>query len=217
MMDFSILSPEMKLLILFSFVFVFAFVIVFAIQINIKSSKTKTKTKVSDNKQSITGSKNISINGVNGNVSITSADNLENGENDEITTSDVDYNVNILFIDDEPKSKEEFQMIKLLSSYGFSNTHLLNDAIVTAPEVCNARIIFVDITGVGKIAGCKEGTELAVQIKKRYGNSKIVAIYSSTETHNIQVKGLQTLDNIFGKNDDSQIYIDFIEQYAKRN
>lgn len=149
-----------------------------------------------------------------GDVNIHQRDDKYNGQT---KTLDDDYNINILFIDDEEKTADEFQLIKLLASYGYTNTHLVHDSRVVSPEVMSAKLVFVDITGVGKDAGCNDGTELAVQIKKRYGKDKIVAIYSSTETHNIHVKGLNTLDGIFGKNDDFQLYLDFIEQYAKRN
>lgn len=184
------------------------FVIVPVLQIK------KKKTKVEGNSQIVDGKQNISVNGVNGDVTI----NTNSDKSEEVRESGaIDYNVYILFIDDEPDSEEDMKRIKSLSSYGYTNVHLIKDGTVTSPEVVSAQFVFVDITGVGKAAGCNEGTELAVQIKKKYGEQKIVAIYSSTETHNIQVKGLQSLDYIFGKNDDTQVYLDFIEQYAKRN
>lgn len=183
-------------------------VVVLVVQFYIKIHKNKTNIK--GNKQEVSGIGNISINGVQGDVSITNSPEL-NGCSD----SDIDYNTNILFIDDE-QNENDFQLIRLLNSNGFLNTHLVNDATVIQAEVLAAKIIFVDITGVGKKAGCNEGTELAVLIKRRY-NNKAVAIYSSTETHNIQVKGLKELDNIFGKNDDFQLYLDFITEHARRN
>lgn len=174
----------------------------------------RKKDNVKGNSQKVDGKQNISVNGVNGPVTITTS----SSERVETPQSEViDYNTYILFIDDEPTSEDDMSRIKSLRSYGYTNVHLINDGTVTSPEVVRAQFVFVDITGVGKAAGCNEGTELAVQIKKRYGENKIVAIYSSTETHNIQVKGLQSLDYIFGKNDDTQVYLDFIEQYAKQN
>ena len=174
----------------------------------------KKKDNVKGNSQKVDGEQNISVNGVNGNVTInTNSSNRDGTPQSE----EIDYNTYILFIDDEPNSEEDMSRIKSLRSYGYTNVHLINDGTVTSPEVVRAQFVFVDITGVGKAAGCNEGTELAVQIKKRYGKNKIVAIYSSTETHNIQIKGLKSLDCIFGKNDDTQVYLDFIEQYAKRN
>lgn len=205
-METSFFSPELLIgLILISVVLTVCFIPIFNIR--------KNKEIVKGNGQKVDGERNITVSGVKGNVTIsTSVD-----KDGTAQSSTIDYNTYILFIDDEPKSEEEMSRIKSLRSYGFTNVHLVNDCTVTSPEVASAQFVFVDITGVGKAAGCSEGTELAVQIKKRYGEKKIVAIYSSTETHNIQVKGLNTLDYIFGKNDDTQVYLDFIEQYAKRN
>ena len=208
-METSFFSPELiigLIAIVVSISFCFYFIPVFLIK--------KKKDNVKGNSQKVDGEQNISVNGVNGNVTI----NTNSSDKDGTPQSEViDYNTYILFIDDEPNSEEDMSRIKSLRSYGYSNVHLINDGTVTSPEVVRAQFVFVDITGVGKAAGCNEGTELAVQIKKRYGKNKIVAIYSSTETHNIQIKGLKSLDCIFGKNDDTQVYLDFIEQYAKRN
>ena len=195
------------LIVVISISFSFYYVIIPVLKVK------KNKTRVEGNNQ-VEGQQNISVSGVNGDVNI----NTSQGKSSEVQDPEViDYNAYILFIDDEPNSEDDMKRIKSLTSYGYTNVHLINDGTVTSPEVVRAQFVFVDITGVGKAAGCAEGTELAVQIKKRYGASKIVAIYSSTETHNIQVKGLQSLDYIFGKNDDTQVYLDFIEQYAKRN
>ena len=203
-METSILSPE----IILGSIFVLAifFVIIPVFQIN--------KKKVKGSRQNVEGKQNISVNGVNGNVSI----NTNSTKSATIQRSEeINYNTYILFIDDDPRSEEDMKRIKSLASYGYTNIHLINDGTVISPEVNMAQFVFVDITGVGKKAGCSDGTELAVQIKKKYGREKIVAIYSSTETHNIQVKGLKSLDYIFGKNDDTQVYLDFIEQYAKQD
>lgn len=208
-MESSIFSSKLLigLMVAITFAISFYFVIIPVFK------KSKKNIKVKGNRQKVDGEQNISVNGVNGNVTINT-NSIKSEEEQQI--KDIDYNTYILFIDDEPNSEDEMKRIKSLSSYGYTNVHLINDGTVTSPEVVNAQFVFVDITGVGKKAGCNEGTELAVQIKKKYGENKIVAIYSSTETHNIQVKGLQTLDCIFGKNDDTQVYLDFIEQYADR-
>lgn len=205
-MESSLISPE--LIIGLIAVFTLSIIIVPVFRIN------KKKNIAKGNSQIVNGKENISVHDVKGNVTITS----NSVKPDEVKQSDgIDYNVYILFIDDEPHSEDDMSRIKSLRSYGFTNVHLINDGTVTSPEVVSAQFVFVDITGVGKAAGCNEGTELAVQIKKKYREKKIVAIYSSTETHNIQVKGLNSLDYIFGKNDDTQVYLDFIEQHAKRD
>lgn len=67
------------------------------------------------------------------------------------------------------------------------------------------------------IAVCpKKGKFTAARIKKTYP-SKIVARYSSTEEHSIFVNDVELLDGKFGKNDDFQTYLDFIQQYAKKH
>lgn len=208
-METSLFSTELIIgLIVIAVSITVYFVIVPVFQIK------KKKEIVKGNNQKVNGEHNISVNGINGDVTINTNSNKTEGTQ---PSNEIDYNAYILFIDDEPISEDEMSRIKSLRSYGYTNVHLINDGTVTTPEVVNAQFVFVDITGVGKAAGCNEGTELAVQIKKKYKENKIVAIYSSTETHNIQVKGLQSLDYIFGKNDDTQVYLDFIEQYAKRN
>ena len=205
-MNLSVTPLEISIALLLALVVIFVIVV----QFNMKISSSRKVNK--GNKQEVNGSSNININGVNGDVTI----NNPNIADDNID-SEINYDINILFIDDEQTNENDFQMIRLLKSNGFHNTHLVNDATVIQQDVTAAKIIFVDITGVGKIAGCNEGTELAVQIKKRYSNKKVVAIYSSTETHNIQIKGLNQLDYIFGKNDDFQVYLDFITEHARRN
>lgn len=219
-MDFSAISPTLTIAVALAICIVPIFVIK-KTKNHIRGPRQKTNGNDSPCSSGVigpsNGDNNTNVAGVNihnSTVNINrSPSKQSNNQNEEHS---VDFATNILFVDDTPKTKDELPLITLLESYGFTSVNLANDPKIVSNEVVNAKIVFVDITGVGKSSGCNDGTELAVKIKRRYPD-KIVAIYSSTETHNTLVPGLTDLDGNFGKNDDSQIYIDFIEQHARRN
>ncbi|MFM5354647.1 DNA-binding transcriptional response regulator [Aeromonas dhakensis] len=84
----------------------------------------------------------------------------------------------ILFIDDD----SEFKIVNILKRMGWEYTSIVTD--ITSLEqtsLIEADVVFVDIQGVGvALQLSEEGLGLALAIKRRYPNKKVI-IYSSRE------------------------------------
>ena len=216
-MDISAISPTFWFILSISVIIACVFVINFNIRKSKDKSKNSHNTIDSNNvSQKSEGDNSFNFAGpVNAPVNVYQGvtQNSSKGADDEV----FNFDINILFIDDEQISIEDFRLIKLLNKHGFRNTHKIFDAdSLDQREIKDADIVFVDITGVGVVLECKDGSDLAARIKKTYP-SKIVARYSSTEEHSIFVNDVELLDGKFGKNDDFQTYLDFIQQYSKKH
>lgn len=88
---------------------------------------------------------------------------------------DLKTSVNILFVDDE-----EFKLTtELREKDGWKNLRIISKVdSISQKEILDSHLIFVDIQGVGKELGFKNGLDLIVAIKKTYPEKKVV-MYSS--------------------------------------
>lgn len=84
----------------------------------------------------------------------------------------------ILFIDDD----RGFKIVGILKKMGWENTKLVTDiSSLEQSQLISAHVVFVDIQGVGRaMQYIDEGLGLALAIKRRYPNKKLV-IYSAEE------------------------------------
>ncbi|MBF0164967.1 MAG: response regulator transcription factor [Magnetococcales bacterium] len=120
--------------------------------------------------------------------------------------------VRILFIDDDTK----FQVVKILKNSGFLFVNIVKDVLsLDSPEVIEAHILFIDIQGVGKhLQFNDEGLGLALAIKKRFPQKKIV-IYSAETKGERFHDALRNADSFLAKNAEPYEFIQIIEELMR--
>jgi hypothetical protein len=133
--------------------------------------------------------------------------------NNEMTNS-IDYkknNTRILFIDDEVK----FKVVKILQRAGWIHTQLIKDAhSLEQEEIKFAKIIFIDIQGVGiELTPKDEGLGLARAIKQKYPDKKII-IYSAEQTGDRFHRALREVDDSLSKDADPYQFQRIVEDFA---
>ncbi len=124
-----------------------------------------------------------------------------------LNTKSIDKeSISILFIDDQT-----FDYINNLKNAGYINVRRIrNVKQIDCPEIINANVIFVDVNGVGTNLFPKEqGLGVAKAIKKRFGNSKNVYLYSAS--HQPLSSDFNILDGVMSKNADPYEFINLIE------
>lgn len=117
----------------------------------------------------------------------------------------------ILFIDDEVK----FKVVKIIQNAGWINTQLIKDVkSLDQAEILEAKIIFVDIQGVGIELNFKEeGLGLAAALKERYPNKKVI-IYSAEQKGDRFHKVLRQVDGSLQKDADPYQFQSLVEEFA---
>lgn len=117
----------------------------------------------------------------------------------------------ILFIDDEVR----FKVVKILQKAGWVHTKLIKDAdSIDQVEIREAKIIFVDIQGVGlEITPNEEGLGLALALKTKYPEKKII-IYSAEQTGDRFHKALREVDDFLPKDADPYQFQTIVESFA---
>lgn len=120
-------------------------------------------------------------------------------------------NTKILFIDDEVK----FKVVKILQKAGWTHTKLIKDAeSLDQVEIKEAKIIFVDIQGVGlELTPNEEGLGLALALKTKYPEKKII-IYSAEQTGDRFHKALREVDDFLPKDADPYQFQTIVEGFA---
>lgn len=118
---------------------------------------------------------------------------------------------NIVFIDDDTK----FKVVKILASSGWTNTSIIRDAkTLDDPTIVNADILFVDIQGVGiELGFSSEGLGLALALKEKYPNKKIV-IYSAETKGERFHDALRKADSFLAKNADPYEFQKLVEELS---
>lgn len=117
----------------------------------------------------------------------------------------------ILFIDDDVK----FKVVSILKKAGWENTRIFKDiSSLDNEEVRTTDIFFVDIQGVGKKMDFQEeGLGLALAIKKKYPNKKLV-IYSSETKGDRFHEALKVADSFLSKNAEPYEFQLIVEELA---
>ena len=120
-------------------------------------------------------------------------------------------NTKILFIDDEIK----FKVVKILQKAGWVYTKLIKDAeSLDQTEIKDAKIIFVDIQGVGlELTPNEEGLGLALALKTKYPDKKII-IYSAEQTGDRFHRALREVDDFLPKDADPYQFQTIVESFA---
>lgn len=128
-----------------------------------------------------------------------------------ISLSEAKKTKSILFIDDDVK----FKVVSILKKAGWENTRIFKDvSSLDDDEVKNTDIFFVDIQGVGiKMDFKEEGLGLALAIKKKYPDKKVV-IYSSETKGDRFHEALKVADSFLPKNAEPYEFQLIVEELA---
>lgn len=121
---------------------------------------------------------------------------------------------NILFIDDD----KEFKIVNILKKAGWKKVSLYPNSDVTDldnKKIQDAHIIFVDIKGVAKTLFDDEGLGLAVALKKKYQDKKLV-LYSAVPEHKTFHEAWSVIDDKIEKNAQPAEFISCIETLAEK-
>ncbi|MBZ9612304.1 response regulator transcription factor [Rheinheimera maricola] len=117
----------------------------------------------------------------------------------------------ILFIDDDTR----FKVSKILIKSGWVHTKLIKDCeTLDDIDIVNASILFIDVQGVGLAMGFNdEGLGLALAIKQKYPNKKVV-IYSAETQGDRFHKALRAADSFLAKNADPYEFQRLVEDFT---
>ena len=119
---------------------------------------------------------------------------------------------NILFVDDDTK----FRVVSILKKAGWTYTKAVKD-IGNLDElfVKESHIIFVDVQGVGKLLQTRdEGLGLALILKRKYPDKKIVIYSAQTEGDRFH-EALRKADAFLPKNAEPYEFQQLVEQYSE--
>jgi hypothetical protein len=171
------------------------------------------------NKQSVTDANNInggnsSSNNIDINISTVNrlGDHFVDSTSQSGKSLDDYKNVTrILFIDDDAR----FKVAKILVKSGWVHTSLIKDCqALDDKEVVAAEILFIDVQGVGVSLGfADEGLGLALAIKEKYPNKKIV-IYSAETQGDRFHEALRKADSFLAKNADPYEFQKLVEEFT---
>lgn len=117
----------------------------------------------------------------------------------------------ILFIDDQ-----DFSVPQILVTSGWKRTKRIADVdSLASPDVADAHIVFVDITGVGvKLRFAAQGLGLVSALKERYPQKRVV-VYSAQRVGDRFDRGLSDADERLAKNADPFEFETLIERFAR--
>jgi DNA-binding NarL/FixJ family response regulator len=162
----------------------------------------RANSKKTDAPSALTNTQSQSM--VNNVVINTNSNNSQPPEASKIDKA----NTHILFIDDDTS----FKVVKILKTAGWSNTRIKSDIkALDEADVVAAKILFVDIQGVGKALGFSdEGLGLVVALKRRYPEKKVV-IYSTEQNGDRFHAAFQVADRAIPKTSDPYTFMSLIE------
>ena len=131
---------------------------------------------------------------------------------EELTIDKIKSKVKVLFIDDK-----EFPVVNHLRSIGYTGIDYMTDVSdIDDTRIRYADIIFIDINGVGLLLGFpNQGMGLCGALKKKYGDTKRIILYSGETEGSIFDKDAQKADATLKKDSDIYQFISYITDYAK--
>lgn len=119
----------------------------------------------------------------------------------------------ILFIDDD----KNFKVVKILKDSGWKYTRTVTDIkTLDMPVVKESDMFFVDINGVGNLLGLENGLDLALMLKQKYPEKKVV-IYSANKNSNSFHKAWDACDYKLEKNALPYQFQNLVEEYSLKN
>ncbi|WP_227368086.1 hypothetical protein [Halomonas sp. M20] len=136
---------------------------------------------------------------------------IKNKENNKMSLSDYKNSTKILFIDDDAR----FKVVKILTRSGWVHTKLIKDCdTLDDSDVVDAKILFIDVQGVGVSMGFSdEGLGLALAIKDKYKDKKVVIYSAETEGDRFH-EALRKADSFLAKNADPYEFQRIVEEFT---
>jgi hypothetical protein len=126
------------------------------------------------------------------------------------TEQDIKRMTNILFIDDN-----KFEYIDVIRGAGWNVHQIFDLSSFDDEQVKMADIIFLDYMGVGKsLAPAQEGIGLLKGLKRKYPDKPVI-FYSAHAGFSLGDE-FKAADDWLPKNADTFIYLEKIEEFAKR-
>lgn len=124
---------------------------------------------------------------------------------------DIKKITNIVFIDDQ-----KFGVIDIIkSNFGWKNVKRVKDIeSLDDDDIKKSHILFIDINGVGKKMGFKDGQDLTIAIKERFPNKKVI-IYSADSFGDRFNSGLHMADDRLNKSATPYEFQKIIEENSK--
>ena len=178
------------------------------------------KNKASQKGNTISGNGNSQMSGEgNSSVAIGSIVNnyAINARSDKVgeTEPSVDQIKNelkVIFVDDK-----KFNVVDLLRKSGWKQVSYKRDVLdLDAVEVREAHVFFLDINGVGMAMGFhNQGMGLCGALKRKYGESKRVVLYSGETSGDIFDSDARLADDTLKKDSDLYQFTALMEQYGK--
>jgi hypothetical protein len=182
------------------------FVSIIALISSIIQKITEEKDAEYESKQNIENHQTVNIHGLVSQLPVAEP----NANRDDLERRKM--LAHILFVDDDIK----FKVVSILKTAGWIHTKTVKDiANLDEQFVKEAHIIFVDVQGVGKLLQTKdEGLGLALNLKKKYPQKKIVIYSAQTEGDRFH-EALRKADAFLPKNAEPYEFQQIVEQYSE--
>jgi DNA-binding NarL/FixJ family response regulator len=117
----------------------------------------------------------------------------------------------ILFIDDTDQS----DLIRYLKNEGWDTEYIPDIEQITAKNIQNANILFIDVMGVGAKLRLRDGLDVVKLIKETYPSKKVV-MYSTNEKQDYSHPGFEMADKRIVKRGSYDIFITTIMEMSKK-
>lgn len=117
----------------------------------------------------------------------------------------------ILFVDDTDQS----DLIAYLKSEGWDAEHIFDIEQISARNVQNANLLFIDVMGVGAKLKLKDGQDLIKLLKETYPSKKIV-MYSTNQLQDFSHPGFEMADKRIVKRGSYDVFISTIMEMSKK-
>ena len=167
-------------------------------------------------KPTSSGTNNIDINITNQSTpedkkEVTSLNQAPKNHKRIKTLDDYKNETRILFIDDDAR----FKVAKILVNSGWLHTKLKKDCkTLDDSDIVKSELLFIDVQGVGiELGFADEGLGLALAIKKKYPNKKVI-IYSAETQGNRFHEALRSADSFLPKNADPYEFQRIVEEFT---
>lgn len=117
----------------------------------------------------------------------------------------------VLFVDDTDQS----DLINYLKSEGWDAEHIFDIEQISARNVMNANVFFIDIIGVGSKLRLKDGFDLIRLLKETYPGKKVV-MYSTNQMQDITRPGFDLADKRIIKKGSYDIFLSTIVEMSSK-
>ena len=194
-----------------AFVLVVPITIIRIVKKNKASQKGNTTSGNGNSQVSGEGNSSVSIGSITNNFAAIPQTDGRAGEA-EPPVDQIKSELKVIFVDDK-----KFNVVDLLKKNGWKQVSYRRDIMdLDAVEVREAHVFFLDINGVGVAMGFhNQGMGLCGALKRKYGESKRVVLYSGETSGDIFDNDARMADDTLKKDSDLYQFTALMEQYGK--